>query len=98
MPVLAGACLLVGEGKRILMWLVAWYLFCGILIVSLLGIWRWLNQPRFRDEMGDITTEVGYEEDSLGNVIHQEYGSGVNPESIDAHIAIGSREGSGLLG
>jgi len=81
-----------------MLWIIAWYLFCGMLIAGLLAVWRWLNQPKYRTSDGDITTEVGYEEDSIGNVRSQEYGSGVLPDSGDAHIGIGTREGSGLLG
>ena len=79
------------------MWIVAWYLFCGVLIAGLLAFWRFLSRPAFRDELGDITTEVGYEEDSFGNVHGQEYGSGVLPEAQQAHMGMGSREGSGML-
>jgi hypothetical protein len=73
-----------------MLWIVGWYLFCALLITGLICVWRWLSQPRFRDSMGDITTEVGYEEDSMGNVHGQEFGAGVIPDTGEAHIGIGS--------
>ncbi len=81
-----------------MLWIIAWYLFCGLLIFGLLSFWRWLNQPKFRESSGDITTEVGYEEDSLGNV-HQGVleAAGVR-DGGEAHTGIGIREGSGLMG
>ena len=81
-----------------MMWIIAWYLFCGLLITGLLCVWRWLNQPKFRNSDGDITSEVGYEEDSVGHVHGQEFGQGVLPDASEAHVGIGTREGSGLLG
>lgn len=80
------------------MWIVAWYLFCGLLIAGLLSIWRLLSQPKYRDSMGDITTEVGYEEDSMGVPHDQEFGLGMLPESKATHIGMASRDGTGMLG
>jgi hypothetical protein len=46
-------------------WLIGFYCFaalCGGFIWFMMS----LNRPRFRDDVGDVTTEVGYEEDSVG--------------------------------
>lgn len=79
-------------------WLIGYYIFCALLIAGVLWMFRVLNRPKFRDELGDITSEVGYEEDSVGNVQDQEFGQGVLPEATEAHIGIGTREGGGLIG
>lgn len=49
--------------------LVLWYGFCALNIAALLWIFKVLNRPKFRQSDGDITTEVGYEEDSTGHVL-----------------------------
>ena len=72
-----------------MIWIIAWYLFCAMLIAGLISVWRWLNQPKYRYEDGDITSEVGYEEDSLGNLRGQEFGAGLLPDANEGHVGIG---------
>lgn len=59
---------------RILL-LLGFYLFSIFNIICMLKFFNFTSRDKFRDEKGDITTEVGYEEDSMGNVIE-------TPESV----------------
>lgn len=76
--------------------LVTWYLFCGILIVAVLAMMRGLTHSKFRDDRGDTTTEVGYEEDPVGHdlgptdetVIHED----------EPHVSDASSKGNMGLG
>lgn len=52
-----------------LLWLTLWYCLCAGLIFLFQAFYNLLNRPRFRDCRGDITTEVGYEEDPCGRII-----------------------------
>ncbi|GEM_PF-2785310 len=79
-------------------WILAWWAFCAVLIWGLLTAWRVLNRPKFRSSDGDITSEVGYEEDSVGHLRVQEFGAGAIPDAGDAHVAGGTNEGTGLMG
>lgn len=60
-------------------WLLVFYIYCGALIAAGFWIYKVMHRPRFRDELGDITTEVGYEEDSIGKPFH-----GNDEEFVDA--------------
>ncbi len=68
-----------------MLWLVLWYVFCALNIALLLWVFRALTQPRFRDEIGDITTEVGYEEDSCGRLVSG-YRTASSEEAAEPHI------------
>lgn len=46
-------------------WLIAFYGFVA-LCVGFFFFMLSLNHPRFRNDEGDLTTEAGYEEDSVG--------------------------------
>jgi len=46
--------------------IVCWYIFCGLNIFALGLFMRRITHSRFRDDRGDVTTEVGYEEDCDG--------------------------------
>lgn len=48
-------------------WIALWYAFCGLVVKGFLSFYDLVNKPRFRDSAGDITTEVGYDEDPVGN-------------------------------
>ncbi len=48
---------------------------------------KFLGQPDFRNENGDMTTEVGYEEDSVGHIRH-EYRLASQDEIDDPHMAV----------
>ena len=79
------------------MLLVGWYIFCGVLIVAVLGGMRWLTHSRFRDDVGDKTTEVGYEEDSVG---HDLRGAAepTNDFSEEPHVSDASAADNASLG
>ncbi len=49
--------------------ILAFYVVCALIIFFFLWFYKLVNQPRFRDGEGDATTEAGYEEDGIGNVI-----------------------------
>jgi hypothetical protein len=55
------------------MWLAIFYGFAALCIVFVLGLMRLVSSSKFRSEDGDVTTEVGFEEDPLGNVREQEH-------------------------
>jgi hypothetical protein len=47
--------------------LICWYIFCAVVITMVLMTMRSLTHSKFRDDSGDRTTEIGYEEDSQGH-------------------------------
>lgn len=49
--------------------IIIWWLFCAFLYWLHFFVHEHLQRPKFRDSTGDITTEVGYDEDPLGNVV-----------------------------
>lgn len=51
--------------------ILVWYVISGGLIAVFLGLYRLLNQQKFRSSGQDITTEVGYEQDSVGQHVEQ---------------------------
>ena len=65
---------------------IAFYIFVGLCLGLLWLFYRFVNQPRFRNEEGDLTTEVGYEEDSVGNVISKLEASGHETHLTGPHI------------
>jgi hypothetical protein len=50
--------------------LAIWYVFCAMLTALVLFSMRGLTHSKFRDDAGDRTTEIGYEEDSEGHDLH----------------------------
>jgi hypothetical protein len=49
-------------------WLVGlFYLMALCCIAFVSGFYQLVNRPRFRNDQGDVSTEVGYEEDSVGH-------------------------------
>jgi hypothetical protein len=48
---------------------VAFYVVALAAILYVRWFYRLVNQPNFRDDHGDVSTEVGYEEDCDGNKI-----------------------------
>lgn len=50
-------------------WLGIWYLAVAIITASFLVFFRYINMPKWRDDHGDRTSEVGYFEDSVGRVV-----------------------------
>jgi hypothetical protein len=46
--------------------IIAWWAFVGILGFSLFAFMRFLSSPKFRNSRGDVSTEVGYTNDSYG--------------------------------
>ncbi len=53
-----------------ILFILIWYIVCALIIEGFLLFYSFTNKPRFRDELGDITTEVGYDEDSTGRLLH----------------------------
>ncbi len=49
--------------------ILGWYLICLLIIKGIQYFLDLTNKPAFRDSEGDVTTEVGYNEDSLGNLL-----------------------------
>jgi uncharacterized membrane protein SpoIIM required for sporulation len=49
--------------------IILWWVFCALLYWLHFFVHDHLQRPKFRDSTGDITTEVGYDEDSLGRVV-----------------------------
>jgi len=47
-------------------YILGWWLFVGLVGYSVFAFMRWLSSPPFRNSVGDISTEVGYTEDSYG--------------------------------
>lgn len=68
------------------MWLGFFYVFAGLCIVFVLGFMKFVSRSRFRDEDGDITTEVGFEEDPVGNVKKREYQFPTQEELEEPHM------------
>lgn len=48
---------------------VAFYVVALAVFLYIRWFYRLINQPDFRDDRGDVSTEVGYEEDSYGSKI-----------------------------
>ncbi len=65
---------------------IGFYIFCALIIKAFFFLSRVLGHPRFRSEEGEITNEVGYEEDPQGE-------SAYTPEGPTAEI---SAEHSGV--
>ncbi len=68
-------------------WLVAFYVFATLNILIVYAVSRILSRSKFRSEDGDISTEVGYEEDPAGNPRTQ-YRFPSQEEIDDPHIVI----------
>jgi hypothetical protein len=49
--------------------IIAFYIFVFFCIIGFLAFYRLINNPSWRSDEGDISTEAGYEEDSLGNIL-----------------------------
>lgn len=77
-------------------WLLLWYAFCVVNITVVLWIFNVLDRPKFRSCIGDITTEVGYEEDSTGHVLT---GFGDRPDlgPGEPHVMTSANTGSGPM-
>ncbi|MBI4533709.1 MAG: hypothetical protein HY711_07150 [Candidatus Melainabacteria bacterium] len=80
-----------------MLWLVLWYLFCAALICLFLFVFHLLTRPSFRSDFGDITTEVGYEEDPTGCPLDAEHLEVSESEVADPHIMTSGNAGSGLM-
>lgn len=46
---------------------IAFYVVALMAFLYIRWFYRLINQPSFRDDKGDVSTEVGYEEDSCGH-------------------------------
>jgi hypothetical protein len=78
--------------------LVAWYILSGLNIVLLRFVMRRLTHSRFRDDRGDITTEIGYEEDATGRDLNQQREDfSVNSLAEQAHFDITTNANTGPM-
>ncbi len=80
--------------------LVAFYMFCAALIGLFIFEYRLINHPKFRQGSGDITTEVGYEEDPTGEpVLPPLHGLPLagDSETHSPHIQAGAHIGTGPM-
>jgi hypothetical protein len=72
------------QGFKMTVWLIAFYCF-----VALCGGFFWfllsLNRPLFRNDEGDLTTEAGYEEDSVGRR-SKESEESLNDSDSEPHV------------
>jgi hypothetical protein len=75
--------------------LIGWYFFCALLIMMVLGTMHGITHSKFRGEDGDETTEVGYEEDSVGRNLH-EYEEKTNDYVDEPHITVASGAGASV--
>lgn len=71
-------------------YILVWYAVCGLIIKGFLVFYDLLNRPRFRDYRGDITTEVGYEEDGYGRIVQELDDQCLNLET--PHVSTGAHE------
>ncbi|MBX9689704.1 MAG: hypothetical protein K2X27_23550 [Candidatus Obscuribacterales bacterium] len=80
-------------------WLFIWYLVAGGFIAFFIFVFRFLNMPRWRDDHGDRTSEVGYFEDPVGRVLDSPFYDEPETDAGDApppHIQGSSNMNSGL--
>lgn len=78
-------------------WLIgAFYLFVACAIIFQKRFYKYLNAPRFRNDQGDRTLEVGYEEDSVGHVIKKPTDD-FNPALSTPHIQASGNQRSGPM-
>ena len=47
---------------------------CALVIVGFLGFFKITNRARFRSSEGDVTTEIGYNEECTGSPLSAEEG------------------------
>jgi len=78
-------------------WIIGWYAFCVLNIMLMMWIFKVLNRPRYRGEDGDITTEVGYEEDSTGHVLPHPFEEGYEYDANQPHSMTGGNSRSGPI-
>jgi hypothetical protein len=64
---LQGKFIMLFESK--VFWLSLFYLFWASAVVFVVVVYRLVNRKRFRS--AEESTEVGYEEDSMGRVLHE---------------------------
>lgn len=81
-------------------WLGIWYLLVAVMTGGFLYSFRLINMPCWRDDHGDISSEVGYFEDPLGRVLNDgpEGDEIFRPGDLPApHVQAPSNSNSGLL-
>lgn len=66
---------------------VAFYIYAILNILAVIKFFKMVEEPRFRDDEGDVTTEVGYAEDPVGNVLHGTFREPSLDELEEPHIA-----------
>lgn len=68
-------------------WLILFLIFATLNVFFVMWVMNFLSHPKFREEIGDLTTEVGYEEDPIGH-IRKGYRFPSQDELEDPHMAI----------
>lgn len=80
--------------------LIAFYALCAALIGLFIFEYQIINHPRFRQGAGDITTEVGYEEDATGQPVSPPFHGlplGDSAEIQSPHIQASAHIGTGPM-
>lgn len=68
-------------------WIVAFYTFAIFCILAFYALSNFLSHPKFRNDDGDISTEVGYEEDPVGHV-RKDYRFSSQDEMDEPHMGM----------
>ena len=79
-------------------WLALWYVLVAGFIGFFLFFFRLLNLPQWRRDGGDISTEVGYFEDSVGHQLLGPLNDDSRPDDGDAptpHVQASSNPSQG---
>jgi hypothetical protein len=66
--------------------ILVWYLLSALIILLMIWFFKFTNTPGQRSEMGDVTTEVGYSEDSTGNVLSGRASDSASDGQFNPHI------------
>lgn len=70
------------------LWIIAFYVFAALCVGFFLFMLN-LSRPGFRDQMGDITSEVGYEENQYGdNITAADPGSLGTPKESHTYSSV----------
>lgn len=70
-----------------IIFLAIFYLASFLNILLMMKFFKWTNSQDFRDRTGDVTTEVGYEEDGYGRIIDRvPYDPRYNPGKDSPHV------------
>ena len=74
-----------------------WYLICTLLIAGYVGFFKLVNNPRFRSSDGDVSTEAGYLEDSMGHPLSSSSNQCPASDMDEPHIMVSQDPKTGSL-